>query len=309
MPGSPRLPWRDLPDTVRRTIEDHVGVVTEAVNATSGFSPGLAARCRLASGETVFIKSVSTDQNPISPGMHRHEARVAAQFPAGLPAPRLRQVFDDGHYVTLIYDCIDGHNPTIPWAADELTATLAALEDISRWTVPSPVAGLVPMTELLADEFDGWSRLAEVDASDIDPWFHDHLDELVGWERAFFEIDHGDALVHLDVRSDNLVIDTTGQIWLVDWANAALGDPWVDLAAMLPSVTMEGGPPAAALWARSRFDATTNTDDLTAFVVAMAGMFTQRSRTPPPPGIPTLRTFQEAQAGPARDWVRHLLDP
>jgi hypothetical protein len=44
-----------------------------------------------------------------------------------------------------------------------------------------------------------------------------------------------------------------------------------------------------------------------ALVCAMAGYLTERSLQPPPPGLPTLRAFQAAQATIAREWLAQLL--
>src|SRR5215831_3599191 len=44
-------------------------------------------------------------------------------------------------------------------------------------------------------------------------------------------------------------------------------------------------------------------DAVTALVCAMAGYVTERSLQPPPPGLPTIRAFQAAQATIARRWL------
>jgi hypothetical protein len=44
-----------------------------------------------------------------------------------------------------------------------------------------------------------------------------------------------------------------------------------------------------------------------ALVCAMAGYLTERSLQPPPPGLPTLRAFQAAQATIARRWLTEFI--
>ena len=51
----------------------------------------------------------------------------------------------------------------------------------------------------------------------------------------------GGSLLHCDVRSDNLCI-RHGRAVLVDWNHARVGNPALDLAFWLPSMTLEGGP-------------------------------------------------------------------
>ena len=51
----------------------------------------------------------------------------------------------------------------------------------------------------------------------------------------------GDALVHIDVRSDNLCF-SGDRVVLVDWNLVARANPLLDVAAWLPSLHSEGGP-------------------------------------------------------------------
>src|SRR3990172_3426099 len=51
----------------------------------------------------------------------------------------------------------------------------------------------------------------------------------------------GDALVHFDVRSDNLCI-LDGRVKVIDWPGYARGSPLVDRVGWLPSLWREGGP-------------------------------------------------------------------
>jgi len=70
---------------------------------------------------------------------------------------------------------------------------------------------------------------------------------------------------------------------------------------------MQGGPAPAALLARSRTGREAGRDALAAVVCAMAGYFTERSLRPPPPGLPTVRSFQAAQGEVTRAWLATLL--
>ena len=106
--------------------------MVEATNRQGGYSPCLAARCRLADGRAVFVKAVSPDQNPESPGILRREATVSAH-PGHhqCPRPLLLHVLDDGHWIVSVYENIEGSLPTIPWSPPQLGRVLEA-------TWPSP---------------------------------------------------------------------------------------------------------------------------------------------------------------------------
>lgn len=117
--GGSRIEWRDIPEAVRAGVEDQLGaMVIEARNQSGGFSPGMAARCRLSDGDRVFIKAVSPAQNPMATRIHRREAEVAGALPDTVAAARLRDVFDDGTWIVLVFDDIEGRQPTEPWTQD-----------------------------------------------------------------------------------------------------------------------------------------------------------------------------------------------
>ncbi|WP_211310565.1 hypothetical protein [Thermasporomyces composti] len=107
-----RISWTDLPAHVRKGIEEILdGNVVEAVSQRGGFSPGSADRVRLHDGRRAFVKAVSADLNPDSPGLHRREARNTAQLPDDVPASQLLGCYDDGHWVALVFADVDGRTP------------------------------------------------------------------------------------------------------------------------------------------------------------------------------------------------------
>ena len=85
-----RLPWDRVPAPVRAAVERALGsAVVAARDCPGGFSPGSAARLRLADGRRVFAKAVGREPNPVTPQLHRREAAATAALPPGAPAPRL----------------------------------------------------------------------------------------------------------------------------------------------------------------------------------------------------------------------------
>src|SRR6476660_8782056 len=81
---SRRVEWSAVPSSVRDQFETRLGSwVREAENQLGGYSPSLAARCRLGDGRRVFIKAVSREQNPKSPDSLRREINVSRQLPEG----------------------------------------------------------------------------------------------------------------------------------------------------------------------------------------------------------------------------------
>lgn len=305
MRTSYRIEWDVLPAAVRAAVADVLGSpVVEARNQEGGFTPSLAARCRLADGRRVFLKAASEAvTNERVPDMLRSEAHLCASFPDGFPAPTLRHVLDDGEWIVLAYDEIAGRPPAQPWTEDELDRTIAALDEL-----PTPDGlDLAPAAARLVGTFGGFRELVMQPPMDVlgDDWTNRNLELLARIEADWTEAVTGDALVHSDVRADNVLLadPPDGRVLLVDWAHSFLGADWLDLLFALPSIELGGGPPPEEVVARSVRLRRADPESVTVVAVALLGFFTRHRRFAPPPGAPAVRAFQEAQRQVARRWV------
>ena len=308
--GGRRVEWHELPSAVRGSVEQVVGsAVVAARNQVGGFSPGLAARCKLADGRQVFVKAVSPEQNPLSARIHRREAEVASKLPPDLPVPPLRHVLDDGHWVVLVFDHVEGRQPEEPWTEDDLDLVVPAVVELGRSTTPSPVADLPSVVDKHGTVFAGWRRLAggEDQHGLLPAWAREHLDLLVSLETGWEAAATGDTLLHADLRADNILITRDGAVVFVDWPWGCVGRAFVDLLFMLPSVGLGGGPAPAEVVERHGLFADVDDRDLLAVLAAFTGFLLRESLQPPPPGIPALRRFQAAQGEVALGWLRSLL--
>jgi hypothetical protein len=109
----------------------------------------------------------------------------------------------------------------------------------------------------------------------------------------------GDALLHLDVRSDNIAL-RDGVALLVDWNWACAGNPLLDRAAWCPSLQLEGGPAPEEIAPEA---------EAGAFAAALAGMWAARVGLPPPPTADQrLREAQLAQLSVALPWACRALE-
>jgi hypothetical protein len=285
------------------------GRVLAATTQPGGFSPGIAARVILENGRRAFVKAVG-DINPDAPRLHRAEALIAAALPPGTPAPRFLGCVDENDWVILAFEDVDGELPAQPWRVDELMRVLAATTDLACGLTPAPI-DVPPAATRFHTLGQGWQLLANDTASGaddlagVDPWVRVHLTDLVGLEYGWEDAVKGATLAHGDIRADNILL-TQDRVVFVDWPWACLAPPWFDLIAMLPSVTMNGGPSpedALALHAPDGADP----DAVTTVVAALAGTWTYLGRRPDPPGLPTLRAFQQAQAAVALGWLRQRM--
>jgi aminoglycoside phosphotransferase (APT) family kinase protein len=324
-----RIAWEQVPARLRAKVEAMLGdAVVEAVTQTGGFSPGAAARLRLAGGGRAFVKAVSPEQNPDTPALYRTEARVAAALPATVPSPRLLGTLDEDGWIVLVFEDVDGTMPELPWDPDVLARVVETLAAMAVALDPAPLPAPTAV-ERYADKFVEWRRLvmvrdgAESASSNtdalagtetpdplawLDSWARRNLDRLAALEAAAPQAATGTALVHMDIRADNLLVTSAGDVVVVDWPWALTGAPWLDLALLAMSVWMHGGRDAARVVTDHALLLAADQDDVSAVVAAFAGLLLGRSREPAPVGLPTLRALQGAVGTAALDWLKARID-
>ena len=300
------LPWAEVPVAVQGWAADIAGAAGAPVavrDLAGGFSPGATSVLEWP-GRTIFVKAVGPELNPESPAMHRREAVVSAALPRSPRFPRLLEVYDDGSWVALAFDAVDGRPPRHPWDPGELSTVAGALAAMHAELTPSPVPGLDPLSVLAVRLFGGWSSLASLGApAGLDPWAAAHLDRLAELESRWPEACAGSTLVHGDVRADNVLI-AGDQVVFVDWPFGSVGNPAFDVVGWAPSVVLEGGSSPEELVTLCDTSRRADPDALTVLLAAISGFFVSRSFDPSPPGLPTLRAFQAAQGVVALEWLR-----
>jgi aminoglycoside phosphotransferase (APT) family kinase protein len=302
-----RLQWADLPEHLRGVIEDRLGSrVVSARSQSSGFSPGVASRLTTDSGQRVFVKAVNAEPNAQSPEFHRREARIVPALPADSPVPRLLWSHDEGDdgWVVLVFEDVEGREPSIPWRSEELNRVMNAIVRLSDALTPSPLDEEFASTTTNWGIFriGWWQRIEYEEPVGLDDWSRRNLASLIALEAGASQAVAGNTLLHLDLRADNLLV-TDERVLVVDWPHARIGAPWLDIAFFVPSVRMQGGPPPHEVFARHPAARDADPDAVNAALAAIAGCFTRQSLQPSPPGLPTLRPFQAAQGSVARQWL------
>ena len=242
-------------------------------------------------GGSAFVKAATdVDTAAWLRAEHAIYSRVRAPF-----MPALLGWEDDGANPWLAIEDLSRADWPPPWPAARVDAVLATMRDVAA----TPHGGLESFESRRA-EFAGWPLVAN-DAEPFlrlglvtEPWLASAVPVLLGAEaRAILD---GDALLHNDVRSDNLCF-TDDRVVLVDWNWASRGNAKLDIAAWLPSLELEGGPePEAILPAEP---------ELASFV---AGFYAAHAGLPPPrPGMEKLRALQLRMLRASLAWAVRAL--
>jgi hypothetical protein len=295
-----RIGWSDLPLSVRSRVEEIVGggPVVEARSQTGGFSPGTADRLLTAGGRRAFVKAVTPAVNVRSAALARQEILITGAMPAHAPVPRVLGGFDDGDWVVLILEDIEGAEPRTPWVDSEIDAAVTALAELAVALTPAPAVTVPRVAELLADDFAGWERIATDPPADLEPWLAAQLGDLrAAAARGLAALQAGDTLTHGDIRSDNMLVRPDGRIVIVDWPWGAVGPAWLDRMLLAVNIAVHDGD-------ADRIVADLDPHLVTDVLAGLAGMFRDGYRQPPPPGVPTLRAFMKFQCAGMLRWLR-----
>ena len=153
-----RQPYAETPPRVRTWVEQQLGSpVAVAVTQPGGMSPGCAARLRTVDDRTAFVKAVGTTVNPRTPELFRHEIDVLSTLPPGRYRPRYLGSDDDGDWVALLLEDVDGRHPDLEDRA-QAEAVWSTVATQSRELTPPP-AGLV--IDTLADNARRWAGVSD----------------------------------------------------------------------------------------------------------------------------------------------------
>jgi len=247
-------------------------------------------RVELADGRRSFVK-VALDET--SAEWLRNEYRIYSAVNEPF-LPELVGWYDDAEILLAIEDLGDAHWPP-PWLPGQIDAVRTALDAVHETPPPDDLPRLVDHQGLQV----GWERIAE----DSEPLLSTGLCSRRWLDAALPRLREavatcsldGGALLHVDVRSDNLCL-RDGQVLFVDWNQACVGNPLADLVFWLPSLRLEGGPEPWEL-----------VEDSGGLAAVIAGFSAARAGLPPPRTAPLVREFQLRQAEVALPWAAREL--
>lgn len=261
---------------------------------TGGHTPARRWVVWLDDGRSAFVK-VATDELTASWLRDEH---VAYSTLLGAPyMPAYVGFYDDGQHPVLAIEDLSAAEWPPPWSRERIDAVLACLEQVASTPPPD---GLPMASDDHLGLREGWGEIER----DPEPflrlrlcskgWLFDALAALLAAARsAPLE---GSALLHFDVRSDNVCF-RDGRALLIDWSWTSVGNPWIDVAGWLPSLHAEGGPPPELV-------APGVPAELAAVV---ASYFCAHAARPAIPTAPNVRGVQLRQARTALPWAARSL--
>jgi len=251
-----------------------------------------AARYVASNGDrTVFAKVATT---PLSARMLRLEAANYQKLSGSFLPEFIGFEDDSGGQPALVIEDLSGASWPPPWSDASVAAVLEQIEALHAST-----AALETFTAMHGSWTAGWKMVAADPAPFLGlglvsgAWLDRALPKLLEAESACAV--EGNAVCHFDLRSDNMCIAGAGPKF-VDWSEACLANPLLDIGAWLPSLHFEGGPPPETIL-----------PDAPEIAAWMSGFFAARAGLPIIPDAPLVRRVQREQLSTGLPWVQRAL--
>lgn len=313
--------WRQVPAAVRERTEAALsGRVTRASRAWGGYSPTPTFRLLLADGRRAFFKAASPESTPFARTAHGREERVYEELRdriGGWSPRRIASLEVDDWRVLLLEDV--GPKTAPPWTPGLARRVAQGLgrfhastagHRLPEW-IPRPdthpALGIRPAAWSFApDDVARLAGLAIHRELDAEAWLDAHLATLRDAAATIGDAGFRWALLHVDVRSDNLRW-ANGRLYLFDWPHVGVGPPEFDAAAFAQTVPIEGGPNEDQVMAWYAETWPVDPAALDASVASIAGYFANHAWAPELPDLPRVRTFQRQQLAVTLRWAARRL--
>lgn len=260
MPSLPDDTQSTSTAVIRDRLERALGQsALEWIRPDTGLSAAIRCSVTLGDGTSVFVKA-ATDE-PTERWL-RTEYLALQHVPDRFVPGLVAWLDEPGSYpILVVEDLRRAHwaasHRGVDWREGDIDRVLAAVADLSSVQAPAVFepSSLGPAL-WPALVHNGPERVAFLDLGLCTPmWFSHAAVSLVEAEASLDE--GGDRLVHGDLRSDNICIESDRVIF-VDWSHVSRGHADQNLALLLPALHLEGGPlpyeamPAGAKWASAQ---------------------------------------------------------
>ncbi|GAA2758947.1 phosphotransferase [Actinopolymorpha rutila] len=249
---------RSISTTLRARVEHALGQQsTEWVKPDTGLSAAARYSVTLNDGSGVFVKAATDDETE---RWLRTEYLALRHVPERFVARVVAWLDEPGsHPVLVVEDLRRAHWPAghegVDWREGDVDRVLAAVADLAGIPAPAAFEPAAPRPAywptLLHEGPDRRAAFLDLGLCTAG-WLNGAATALIEAEAGLD--DRGDSLVHGDLRSDNICV-AHDRVVFVDWSHASRGSAEHDLALLLPTLHLEGGPmpydvlPTAGGWA------------------------------------------------------------
>jgi aminoglycoside phosphotransferase (APT) family kinase protein len=257
-----------------------------------GMSPGCAASVMTASGRELFVKAVDADPDDVTADLFRHEIHVLEKLPQSKHRPRILESYDDGKWVALVLEHINGHYPDFS-LHNEFEAVAEVIISQCHELAPPPDGLQVPS---LQESVNWWINRWEQISIHPDMFLPDWAECFapVGLEasKRIAEALPNETLCHFDVRNDNLLMTEDETIVVFDWGIAMTGPTWADKVMLALQIDdLEKANDYLKKWLTK--------DELEVvdyFLIAFGGSQAWDSKQPVQKRLPNLRSYLKDDA-------------
>jgi hypothetical protein len=257
-----------------------------------GYTPAERWQLTFGDGSTAFAKFGST---PATAQWLRAEHAVYGKV-SGRFMPAMLGYEEHPERPLLLLEDLSGAWWPPPWRAGDVERLLEAMGEVARSRL---ARGALPELESERGRFAGWLHIERDPAPFLalglcsQGWLEAALPSLLmAQDLALLG---GSDLVHGDLRSDNLCF-LPERVVLVDWNAARRGNAAYDLAALAPSLRLEGGPLPDELVPGEG-----------ALGALVCGYFAANASLRPIPDAPLVRRIQLRQLRIALPWAARAL--
>ena len=226
-----RREFADVPAAVRAWVEAALGAqVVEAETQVGGLSPGGAARLRTAAGERAFVKAVGASLSDGTADLFRHEVVVLSALPDVPYRTRLRSSYDDGDWVGLLLDDVDGRFPDLSDAGEAAAVwDTVSIQSAELLPPPTDLVGIGSLAQTAHRMVATWqAAIVAAPETYLPSWAVRRLPELLKRIVDLPDRLPSESLCHWDLREDNLLLRPDGSVVILDWGMARLGPCWAD---------------------------------------------------------------------------------
>jgi len=291
-----RRRYDEIPDRVRSWVDAQLGSpVVSSDEQVGGMSPGCATRLRCADGRRAFVKAVGPELNPMTPQMFRHEAQMLTHLGANALWAELQAVLDEpGGWVALLLEDVPGRPPDMT-RPDDIALVLAGTDQLVE-QLSDRATGLDIATYAQSftryDEL--WPAIPDLPPGVLPVWARDHADEFQARQPDLIASAVGNAVIHNDIRNDNLIVREDGSLVFVDWGVARAGASWVD--PLVVRLEWVEHPTFDDLVHQSPALANLGDDQVTTFLFTFGAWLAYRTTVAVDTGLPTLNDFRTRES-------------